>query len=48
MFIDLLKKRMLSRYERGWRYRDLLNNLEGKELDFVKELVERYNSWLDV
>ena len=42
------EEEMLSRYERGWRYRDLLNNLEGGELDFVKELVERYNSWLDV
>ena len=37
---------MLSRYERGWRYLSLFNNLEGKELDFVKELAKQYDSWL--
>ncbi|KYC37599.1 hypothetical protein WA1_39715 [Scytonema hofmannii PCC 7110] len=37
---------MLSRYERGWRYRDIYNNLEGEEINFLKELTRRYKSWL--
>lgn len=37
---------MLSRYERGWEYRKLFNNLEGEELDFLKELAQRYHCWL--
>ena len=42
------EEEMLSRYERGWRYRDIFSNLEGDELKLVKDLVKRYNSWLDV
>lgn len=37
---------MLSRYERGWRYRNLFNNLEGEELAFLKTLAIQYKSWL--
>jgi hypothetical protein len=37
---------MLSRYERGWRYRQLFNNLSSKELDFIKKLAQHYHSWL--
>jgi hypothetical protein len=37
---------MLSRYERGWRYRDIYNNLEGAEINFLKQLTRRYKSWL--
>jgi hypothetical protein len=37
---------MLSRYERGWRYRDIYNNLEGEEINFLKELARLYKSWL--
>lgn len=37
---------MLSRYERGWEYRQLFSNLESEELDFLKELAKRYYSWL--
>jgi hypothetical protein len=37
---------MLSRYERGWDYHDLFNNLEGEELTFLKEIAQQYNSWL--
>jgi hypothetical protein len=37
---------MLSRYERGWSYRQLFGNLEGEELDFLKELAKNYHSWL--
>jgi len=39
-------EQMLSRYERGWEYRQLFSNLEGEELNFLKELAKRYNSWL--
>lgn len=39
-------EQMLSRYERGWSYRNLFNNLEGEELNFVKQLAKRYNYWL--
>ena len=39
---------MLSRYERGWTYRSLFNNLEGEELAFLKNLAIRYKSWLQV
>lgn len=39
-------EQMLSRYERGWEYRQLFSNLEGEELSFLKELAKRYNSWL--
>jgi hypothetical protein len=37
---------MLSRYERGWEYRQLLGNHEGEELCFLTELAKRYHSWL--
>lgn len=39
-------EQMLNRYERGWTYRNLFNNLDGKELDFIKQLAKQYNSWL--
>ena len=39
-------EQMLNRYERGWRYLSMFNNLEGKELDFVRDLARRYDSWL--
>jgi hypothetical protein len=39
-------EQMLSRYERGWRYRKLFDNLEGEELDFLKNLTIHYQSWL--
>lgn len=39
---------MLSRYERGWNYAQLFDNLEGEELNFLKELAQQYNSWLQV
>ena len=39
-------EQMLSRYERGWEYRQLFSNLESEELDFLKELAQRYHSWL--
>jgi hypothetical protein len=39
-------EQMLSRYERGWQYHKLFDNLEGEELNFLKELTSRYKSWL--
>jgi hypothetical protein len=39
-------EQMLSRYERGWRYRKLFSNLEGEEFDFVKELAQQHQSWI--
>ncbi|MDZ7990846.1 MAG: hypothetical protein RM022_001530 [Nostoc sp. EfeVER01] len=41
-------EQMLSRYERGWQYLNLFNNLEGEELNFLQELARRYKSWLQV
>ena len=41
-------EQMLSRYERGWRYYNIFNNLEKEELNFLKELAKRYKSWLQV
>ncbi len=41
-------EQMLSRYERGWKYRQQFSNLEGEELNFLKALAKRYNSWLEV
>jgi len=37
---------MLSRYERGWRYQNMFDNLDGEELNFLKEIARRYKSWL--
>ncbi|ELS03213.1 hypothetical protein Xen7305DRAFT_00029330 [Xenococcus sp. PCC 7305] len=39
-------EQMLSRYERGWRYRNLFDNLEGQELVFLRQLAKHYDSWL--
>ncbi len=39
---------MLSRYERGWKYRSLFNNLADDELEFIKKIAEFYDSWLKV
>lgn len=37
---------MLNRYERGWRYRGVLADLEGEELDFVRSLAKKTDSWI--
>ncbi|MCP4348515.1 MAG: hypothetical protein GY795_23780 [Desulfobacterales bacterium] len=37
---------MLNRYERGWKYRGVLADLEGEELDFVRNLVKKNDSWI--
>jgi hypothetical protein len=37
---------ILTRYERGWQYRGVLVDLDVEELSFVRELSQRYGSWL--
>jgi len=37
---------MLISYERGWRYLDVLGEPSKEELVFIKELIQRYGSWL--
>jgi len=37
---------MLNHYERGWKYRGVLADLEGEELDFVRNLVKKTDSWI--
>ena len=37
---------MLTCYERGWRYRGTLADLEGEELNFVRELANKIGSWV--
>ncbi|MGK7943762.1 MAG: hypothetical protein AB4058_04770 [Microcystaceae cyanobacterium] len=44
----LTPEQMLSRYERGWRYRNLFNNLEEEELEFLKKIAHQYQSWLQI
>ncbi len=41
-------EQMLRRYERGWKYRTLCGGLEETELNFLRELAQRYKSWLQV
>ena len=41
-------EQMLSRYERGGRYRNLFKNLEDEELEFLKKIAHQYQSWLQV
>ncbi|MCP4105651.1 MAG: hypothetical protein GY749_08960 [Desulfobacteraceae bacterium] len=37
---------MLCRYESGWKYRGVLADLEGEELEFVRRLVKEFGSWI--
>jgi len=37
---------MLSCYERGWKYRGVLADLEGEELNFLRNLVKKNDSWI--
>lgn len=39
---------MLRRYEAGWRYKGVLADPSPEELDFIRALVRRYKSFLDV
>ncbi len=37
---------MLNLYERGWRYRGVLESPTPEELSFIRQLATHYHSWL--
>lgn len=39
---------MLQRYERGWRHRGVTADPSPEEIAFVRELVQRFGSVIDV
>lgn len=43
---DLSPFEMLCRYERGWRYRGVLADLEGEERAFARQLAKEFGSWI--
>lgn len=45
---DLSPLDMLRRYESGWRYKGVLNDPSPEEWAFIRELVQRFGSYLDV
>jgi hypothetical protein len=44
----LSPEEMLCRYERGWRYRGVVADLEEEERQFVQNLGQRYGSWISM
>lgn len=47
-FRDLSPLDMLRRYEAGWRYQGVLADPSPDEWRFIRELVQRYGSYLDI
>jgi hypothetical protein len=45
---DLAPLDMLRRYESGWRHRGVLADPSPEEWEFIRGLVQRYGSHLDV
>lgn len=45
---ELSALEMLQRYERGWRHRGVTAELSAEEAAFVRALVQRFGSELDV
>jgi hypothetical protein len=45
---DLPPLDMLRRYEAGWRYKGVLAEPSAEEWSFIRELVKRFGSYLDV
>jgi hypothetical protein len=45
---ELSALEMLQRYERGWRHRGVTADLSAEELAFVRSLVKRFGSVIDV
>jgi hypothetical protein len=45
---ELTELDMLRRYERGWRHRGVTSDPSVEELAFVRALIEKYGSELDV
>lgn len=37
---------MLERYERGWRYRGVVADLDPEEREFVKRIATHFGSWI--
>jgi hypothetical protein len=37
---------MLNRYERGWEYRQIFDNLSEEEINFIRDISKIYHSWL--
>ena len=48
MYRDLPPIDMLRRYEAGWRYRGVLGEPSAEETRFIRALVSRFGSTLDV
>ncbi|HEX4964420.1 MAG TPA: hypothetical protein VF173_26620 [Thermoanaerobaculia bacterium] len=45
---DLEPLDMLRRYEAGWRFNGVLADPSAEEWSFIRELVKRFGSYLDV
>ena len=45
---DLPPLDMLRRYEAGWRYKGVTADPSEEELGFIRELVKRFGSYLNV
>ena len=48
LYHDLSPLDMLRRYEAGWRYKGVLADPSPEEWGFIRELVQRFGSYLDV
>lgn len=48
LYRDLAPLDMLRRYEAGWRYKGVLTDPSPEEWAFIRELVRRFGSYLDV
>jgi len=48
LYRDLSPLDMLRRYEAGWRYKGVLADPSPEEWAFIRELVRRFGSYLDV
>ena len=48
LYRDLSPLDMLKRYEAGWRYKGVLADPSPEEWAFIRELVRRFGSYLDV
>ena len=42
----LALKEMLGSYEDGWHYLGVLGEPSSEELQFIKQLIQQYDSWL--
>lgn len=42
----LTDREILSRYERGWRFRGIIADLGKDEIDFIRQIAKAHDSWL--